>query len=114
MLQSLCTWLVAMLAPQEHASFVEAHGKVAVQWKLAQLDQLIELYLQSHAESTLATAFFIFQPVSEKLCLKHGVHFRYLKIVIIEFHYFSFLSLCFITSMSYLKCYCFIFSQWDK
>ncbi|PVD19335.1 hypothetical protein C0Q70_19822 [Pomacea canaliculata] len=67
LLQSLCTWLVAMLAPQEHASFVEAHGKVAVQWKLAQLDQLIELYLQSHAESTLATAFFIFQPTSPLL-----------------------------------------------
>ncbi|XP_070207763.1 spatacsin-like isoform X2 [Littorina saxatilis] len=67
MVSALCGWLVAMLSPSGHARFVEHHGKRVWKWTMSQLEKLMELYLQSHAENTLAAAFFIFQPISPLL-----------------------------------------------
>ena len=64
MVSALCAWLVAMLAPPGHARFLEEDGKRAWRWSMPQLEKLIEMHLQCHAENTLAAAFFIFQPVS--------------------------------------------------
>lgn len=62
----LCGWLVAMMDRTEHAQFLEAHGKSASVWNMAELEVLIDLYIGKHWEYTLATGFDIFQTVSIK------------------------------------------------
>ncbi|XP_046337180.2 spatacsin-like isoform X1 [Haliotis rufescens] len=63
----LCGWLVAMMDRTEHAQFLEAHGKSASVWNMAELEVLIDLYIGKHWEYTLATGFDIFQTYSPLL-----------------------------------------------
>ncbi|XP_046556417.1 spatacsin-like [Haliotis rubra] len=63
----LCGWLVAMMDRTEHAQFLEAHGKSASVWNMAELEILIDLYIGKHWEYTLATGFDIFQTNSPLL-----------------------------------------------
>jgi hypothetical protein len=64
MVPSLCGWLTAMLVSSEHVGFVGKHSTRVFRWNKSHLEELIDVYLQGHAENTLAAAFFIFQPVS--------------------------------------------------